>query len=655
MFEFVFQDISYSIRVIKGQSTQSRMILDGIQGRVSSGEVLGILGPSGAGKSSLLHVLTLNALSGISEGLCTLNSIPLTSKIFTDHCCIVPQEDHHRAFLTCRDTIMDAANFYLNASDEEKKQEVDLILQKLGLEGCADTRVGNQFLPGLSGGQKKRLSVALALLKKPALMLLDEPTSGLDAAASHHVMTYIHSVARDLNTIVICTIHQPSSFVYMNLFDKVMLLSEGRQAFWGSPEHSVNYFASLGYETPHLSNPAEYFLGIINAEFTDPASVDDLIDHWAENEAAEIRMINEAARVNQKNNLNVPVLPTISKISFINQLKYVGLRQIKISVTDPMIYVGRAVMFLIACTFFAVIYVKSRDRNQEQVLNRLFLCMWLVAIPSSLGVIGVYAFNEEFKTLQKEVKNGMFSIWAYLWSVFVLQIPIMGVLALFAVGISGFGVANMYIPKFVYIIGIYAAILFTYESMARSFSVAFDNPLLGMLNFLQVWFTSFVFAGVMIPENMVIWPFRIFCYIMPLKWGIGSIAWLDAYYAEYDGARLCYDEDNDTTCIFHYDNDGNKIEPGWSCADTVNGDYNPLQCYGREGEQVLDSLGMNYAAIESSNNVARNFGIMMAIALVFQFVYMFQAAIKANKSSFFVTKDITKYSKIVFRGSHSTK
>ena len=92
----------------------------------------------------------------------------------------------------------------------------------MGLDGCADTKVGNQFVQGLSGGQKKRLSVAVALVKKPSLLFLDEPTSGLDAASAASVMNYIKQLAVDLNIIIVTTIHQPSSDIYFQ-FDKVMV------------------------------------------------------------------------------------------------------------------------------------------------------------------------------------------------------------------------------------------------------------------------------------------------------------------------------------------------------------------------------------------------------------------------------------------------
>jgi ABC-type multidrug transport system ATPase subunit len=333
-----------------------------------SKEVFAILGPSGAGKTSLLNVLTLNAFGKSTEitGKCTLNGIPISQSLFSKHFCIVPQEDSHRAFLTCRESARYAADFYLQGSSESKDAEVEQLLKRLGLDGCGNARVGNQFLQGISGGQKKRLSVVIALLKKPSVLLLDEPTSGLDAASSAHVMGYIRALAIELNIIVICTIHQPSSAIY-NSFEKVLLLSQGRTAFLGTPSRSVAYFATLGYANPPNTNPAEFLLDIINSEFTEEANVVNVLDKWEANEAC---IENDQFSPTDLSTIE-PDTSSLAQLSAFDQFRFVLARQAYITVVDPMIYIGRAVVFLIGCTFFAVIYVYSRDRIQEQVFNHL--------------------------------------------------------------------------------------------------------------------------------------------------------------------------------------------------------------------------------------------------------------------------------------------
>lgn len=124
-------------------------------------------GPSGAGKTSLLRVLTFEALGGVAEGIVTFNGLPLNSQLFKATCGLVAQEDYHWAFLTCRETIAFAADLLSpHASQAEKDVAVNTMITKMGLDSCADTLVGNAFQHGLSGGQKRRLSVAVALMKK---------------------------------------------------------------------------------------------------------------------------------------------------------------------------------------------------------------------------------------------------------------------------------------------------------------------------------------------------------------------------------------------------------------------------------------------------------------------------------------------------------
>jgi len=127
----------------------------------------------------LISALTLSAFFGKVSGIITLNGIPMTDKIFKQHCYVVVQHDQHWPFLTCKETLMYAAELYDVADAHDLETVVDEVIDKMGLRICADTRNAR-----LSGGQARRLSIAIALLKQPTLLILDEPTTGLDSAAS---------------------------------------------------------------------------------------------------------------------------------------------------------------------------------------------------------------------------------------------------------------------------------------------------------------------------------------------------------------------------------------------------------------------------------------------------------------------------------------
>jgi ABC-type multidrug transport system ATPase subunit len=127
----------------------------------------------------LISTLTLDAFYGKPNGSVTLNGVPITNSIFKEHCYVVVQHDKHWPYLTCRETLQYAAELYEVAAKEDVDAIVNEIIQKMGLNACADTRNAR-----LSGGQRRRLSIGIALLKQPTLLFLDEPTSGLDAGKS---------------------------------------------------------------------------------------------------------------------------------------------------------------------------------------------------------------------------------------------------------------------------------------------------------------------------------------------------------------------------------------------------------------------------------------------------------------------------------------
>ena len=193
---FEFKNCSYRVKVRSDGrglgntpaccvKTKDRYLLRNVSASVSSGEVLAVMGPSGAGKTTLLRMLALEKGPGTPYGNVTLNGHAFTRTVYTAHAASVEQEDSLWAFLTAREQLEYAVRLSRPAlRSAERAAAVDELLGALGLESCQHTRAGNALVRGLSGGQRRRLSLALALAKEPLLVFLDEPTSGLDAAGA---------------------------------------------------------------------------------------------------------------------------------------------------------------------------------------------------------------------------------------------------------------------------------------------------------------------------------------------------------------------------------------------------------------------------------------------------------------------------------------
>ena len=194
--------------------------MQNVKGVVSSGSLLAVMGPSGSGKTSLLDILADRAGKGRFQGEILFDGKPRSRSYIPSY---VQQEDSLLGSFTTRETLMYTAALTLPFSigKSNRISIVGSLIKELGLEVCKDTRVGDVFIKGLSGGQKRRLSLGLSLIACPVILLLDEPTSGLDAASSLGIMKLLSKLAIEKNIAVLCTLHQPSSEIW-TLFDKVI-------------------------------------------------------------------------------------------------------------------------------------------------------------------------------------------------------------------------------------------------------------------------------------------------------------------------------------------------------------------------------------------------------------------------------------------------
>ncbi|CAI0402381.1 unnamed protein product [Linum tenue] len=273
-----FSDVTYKV-VMKGMtSTQEKDILNGITGCVNPGEVLALMGPSGSGKTTLLNLLggRLNQ-SNNRGGSVTYNDQPY-SKSLKSRIGFVTQDDVLFPHLTVRETLTYAALLRLPRSltrEEKTKRAIDVI-QELGLERCQDTIIGGSFVRGVSGGERKRVSIGNEIIINPSLLFLDEPTSGLDSTTALRIVQMLQEIAEAGKTVV-TTIHQPSSRLF-HKFDKLVLLGKGSLLYFGKASEVMAYFSSIGCNPLLAMNPAEFLLDLANGNINDVSVPSELED-----------------------------------------------------------------------------------------------------------------------------------------------------------------------------------------------------------------------------------------------------------------------------------------------------------------------------------------------------------------------------------------
>ncbi|CAL8254089.1 unnamed protein product [Lota lota] len=239
--------------------------------RVHSGQMLAIIGSSGCGKTSLLDIITCRDEGGAARrGQVLINGAPSTPQLVRRSIAHVRQDDRLLPHLTVRETLAFVAKLRLptHFSQAQRDQRVDDVIAELRLRQCAHTRVGNSFVRGVSGGERRRVSIAVQLLWNPGILILDEPTSGLDSFTAHNLVLTLSRLARG-NRLVLLSVHQPRSDIFQ-LFDLVVLLSAGSAAYCGAARDMVPYFTALGHPCPRYCNPSDFYVDLISIDRRSP-------------------------------------------------------------------------------------------------------------------------------------------------------------------------------------------------------------------------------------------------------------------------------------------------------------------------------------------------------------------------------------------------
>ncbi|KNA17322.1 hypothetical protein SOVF_080980 [Spinacia oleracea] len=416
---------------------EERTILNGITGITSPGEILAILGPSGSGKSTLL-----NALSGRLRGHALTGSILANDKKLTKQIQkrtgFVTQDDVLYPHLTVRETLLYCALLRLpnTLTKDDKMNVVDSVMGELGLHKCADTIIGNTFIRGVSGGERKRVCIGHEMLVNPSLLILDEPTSGLDSTAAHRLVLTLQGLARKGGKTIITSVHQPSSRVYQ-IFDSVLVLCEGRSIYFGKGNEAMSYFQSVRVEPSFPMNPADFLLDLANG-----------ISHQADG-------VNERDRSNTKQALisayNTVLAPTVNAACITLDNKKSWMKTTVVGRTiNPRQYIKNSILTWLSQ--FSILLQRSLKERRHESFNSLRVSQVIAAallagimwwhsdfrdIQDRLGLIyfisifwgvfpsfnAVFAFPQDRSIFAKERASGMYSLSSYFMARIIGDLP----------------------------------------------------------------------------------------------------------------------------------------------------------------------------------------------------------------------------------------
>ncbi|KAF7803751.1 ABC transporter G family member 11-like [Senna tora] len=397
----------------------SNTILQALTGYAKPGQLLAIMGPSGSGKSTLLDALAGRLSTKAKQtGDILINGRKQALAYGTS--AYLTQDDAILTTLTVGEAVYYSAQLQLpdSMSKSEKKERAEFTIREMGLQDAIHTRI-----KGISGGQKRRVSICIEILTRPSLLFLDEPTSDLDSAASYYVMSRIASLndKDGIQRTIVASIHQPSTEVFQ-LFHNLCLLSSGQAVYFGPTAAANEFFASNGFPCPTLQNPSDHFVKTINKDFEQEDPEPGLSIGLITEEAIHILVKSfKSSAINQQvqtdvvkiGKRNSSAMEMKNHAHFFKQCIILTRRSSVNMYRDAGYYWLRLLIYGGLAISLGTIFYKIGS-NSESIQAKASLLVFVVTFLIFITIGGFPSFVEDMKVFERERLNGHYGVTAYI-------------------------------------------------------------------------------------------------------------------------------------------------------------------------------------------------------------------------------------------------
>lgn len=491
------------------------------------GELVGLMGPSGAGKTTLM--LAMNGYMAPSAGRVLFNGQNLYSSYdqFRQHIGYVPQDDIMHGDLTVREALYFSARLRLprDMKRAEILQRIERVLSELGLEGTEDVLIGSPAKKGISGGQRKRVNLAMELLTDPSVLFLDEPTSGLSSEDALMVMKGLRRLADRGKTILI-TIHQPSREVFQQMDNLVLL---GKDS--GSPHPaSVAYFGPAYPDSIHFFSPEK-------RARQDP-SPDRLLEGLAQRPAGEWivaynssairqRYVDQRAGTNTQATLSAEPETSDATGNIFLQWRTLSARCLRIKFRDLantaiLLLQAPVIALLIVLVFGSEVSAEMTDENWREgaaaTATTVFLmsiaALWFGCSNAAREIVAEWAIYHRERMINLSLPAYVGSKLAVLGSVCLAQCCALVAIVHYGCGLRASWLPLLGVLILVSLVGMAFGLLLS--ARAPSSEVAISLVPLILLPMV-------ILGGILQPPHKTVQPVKTFAHLMASRWAFESM------------------------------------------------------------------------------------------------------------------------------------